>query len=106
MTITIENDHGGRARRDCRHLGRCSAGGRADAPSALLSRPDPLHAQGLPPLACGDGTVVGGVAGAVVGHSVLGHGLLGTAAGAVGGAVAGGAVDRSMTAHRRCYYTR
>lgn len=52
------------------------------------------------------GTVVGGVAGAVVGHSVLGHGLLGTAAGAVGGAVAGGAVDRSMTAHRRCYYTR
>ncbi|MGE5564446.1 MAG: glycine zipper 2TM domain-containing protein [Bacillota bacterium] len=52
------------------------------------------------------GTVVGGVAGAVVGHSLLGHGLLGTAAGAVGGAVAGGAVDRSMTAHYRCYYTR
>jgi outer membrane lipoprotein SlyB len=37
---------------------------------------------------------------------VLGHGLLGAAAGAVGGAVAGGAVDRSMTAHYRCYYTR
>jgi uncharacterized protein YcfJ len=52
------------------------------------------------------GTVVGGVAGAMVGHSVLGHGLLGAAAGAVGGAVAGGAVDRSMTAHYRCYYTR
>jgi uncharacterized protein YcfJ len=52
------------------------------------------------------GTVVGGVTGAVVGHSVLGHGLLGAAAGAVGGAVAGGAVDRSMTAHYRCYYTR
>ena len=52
------------------------------------------------------GTVVGGVTGAVVGHSLLGHGLLGTAAGAVGGAVAGGAVDRSMTAHYRCYYTR
>jgi hypothetical protein len=52
------------------------------------------------------GTVVGGVAGAVVGHSVLGGGLLGTAAGAVGGAVAGGAVDRSMTARHRCYYTR
>jgi uncharacterized protein YcfJ len=52
------------------------------------------------------GTVVGGVAGAVVGHSLLGHGLLGTAAGAVGGAVAGGAVDRSMTARHRCYYTR
>jgi uncharacterized protein YcfJ len=52
------------------------------------------------------GTVVGGVAGAVVGHSVLGHGLLGTVGGAVGGAVAGGAVDRSMTAHYRCYYTR
>jgi uncharacterized protein YcfJ len=52
------------------------------------------------------GTVVGGVAGAVVGHSMLGHGLLGTAAGAVGGAVAGGAVDRSMTSHYRCYYTR
>jgi outer membrane lipoprotein SlyB len=41
-----------------------------------------------------------------VGHSILGHGLLGTVGGAVGGAVAGGAVDRSMTAHRRCYYTR
>jgi len=52
------------------------------------------------------GTVVGGVTGAVVGHSLLGHGLLGTAAGAVGGAVAGGAIDRSMTAPRRCYYTR
>jgi hypothetical protein len=52
------------------------------------------------------GTVVGGVAGAVVGHSLLGHGLLGTAAGAVGGAVAGGAVDRSMTARYRCYYVR
>ncbi|NUQ17443.1 MAG: glycine zipper 2TM domain-containing protein [Sphingomonas sp.] len=52
------------------------------------------------------GTVVGGVAGAVVGHSLIGHGLLGTAAGAVGGAVAGGAVDRSMTAHYRCYYVR
>jgi len=52
------------------------------------------------------GTIVGGVAGAVVGHSLIGHGLLGTAAGAVGGAVAGGAVDRSMTARYRCYYTR
>ena len=52
------------------------------------------------------GKVVGGVTGAVVGHSVLGHGLLGTAAGAVGGVIAGGAVDRSMTAHYRCYYTR
>jgi len=52
------------------------------------------------------GTVVGGVTGAVVGHSLIGHGLLGVAAGAVGGAVAGGAVDRSMTAHYRCYYTR
>jgi uncharacterized protein YcfJ len=50
------------------------------------------------------GTVVGGVGGALVGRSLLGHGLLGTAAGAVGGAVAGGAIDRSMTAHRRCYY--
>lgn len=52
------------------------------------------------------GKVVGGVAGAVVGHSLLGHGLLGAAAGAVGGVVAGGAIDRSMTAHYRCYYTR
>jgi len=52
------------------------------------------------------GTVVGGVTGAVVGHSVLGHGLLGTVGGAVGGAVAGGAIDRSMTAHYRCYYVR
>ena len=52
------------------------------------------------------GTVAGGVTGALVGRSVLGHGVLGTAAGAVGGAVAGGAVDRSMTAHYRCYYVR
>jgi rod shape-determining protein MreC len=50
------------------------------------------------------GKVVGGVAGALVGHSLLGHGLLGTAAGAVGGVVAGGAVDRTMSAPRRCYY--
>lgn len=50
------------------------------------------------------GTVVGGVTGAVVGPSLIGHGLLGAAAGAVGGAVAGGAIDRSLTAHRRCYY--
>ena len=50
------------------------------------------------------GTVVGGVAGAVAGPSIIGHGLLGAAAGAVGGAVAGGAIDRSLTAHRRCYY--
>jgi outer membrane lipoprotein SlyB len=52
------------------------------------------------------GKVVGGVAGAVVGHSLIGHGLLGTAAGAVGGVVAGGAVDRSMTSRYRCYYVR
>ena len=52
------------------------------------------------------GKVVGGVAGAVVGHSLIGHGLLGTAAGAVGGVVAGGAIDRSMTARRRCRYYR
>jgi len=52
------------------------------------------------------GKVVGGVAGAVVGHSLIGHGLLGTAAGAVGGVVAGGAVDRTMSAHYRCHYTR
>jgi outer membrane lipoprotein SlyB len=51
------------------------------------------------------GTIVGGVAGAVAGPGIIGHGLLGAAAGAVGGAVAGGAIDRSMTAHRRCYYT-
>ena len=47
--------------------------------------------------------VAGGVGGAVVGSKVLGGGLLGAAAGAVGGAVAGRAIDRSMTAHRRCY---
>ncbi len=52
------------------------------------------------------GTVVGGVAGAVAGPSIIGHGLLGAVAGGVGGAVAGGAIDRSLTAHRRCYYTR
>ena len=52
------------------------------------------------------GKVVGGVAGALVGHSLLGHGLLGTAAGAAGGVVAGGAIDRASTAHRRCRYYR
>jgi hypothetical protein len=50
------------------------------------------------------GLVAGGVGGAVVGRSVLGHGLLGTAGGVVGGALAGRAIDRSMTAHRRCYW--
>ncbi len=49
------------------------------------------------------GLIAGGVAGAVVGPSLIGHGLLGAAAGAVGGAVAGRAIDRSSTAHRRCY---
>lgn len=52
------------------------------------------------------GTVVGGVAGAVAGPSIVGHGLLGAVVGGVGGAVAGGAIDRTLTAHRRCYYTR
>lgn len=52
------------------------------------------------------GLVAGGVGGAVVGSKVIGHGLLGVAAGAVGGAVAGRAIDRSMTAHRRCYWVR
>ena len=52
------------------------------------------------------GAVVGGVAGAVAGPSIIGHGLLGAAAGAVGGVVAGRAIDRSTTAHRRCYYVR
>ena len=52
------------------------------------------------------GLVAGGVAGGIVGHSLIGHGLLGVGAGAVGGAIAGRAVDRSMTAHRRCYWVR
>ncbi|MBV9528398.1 hypothetical protein [Sphingomonas sp.] len=52
------------------------------------------------------GAVVGGVAGAVAGPSIIGHGLLGAAAGAVGGVVAGRAIDRTATAHRRCYYVR
>jgi hypothetical protein len=52
------------------------------------------------------GTVVGGVAGALAGPSIIGHGLAGAVVGGVGGAVAGGAIDRSMTAHYRCYYTR
>jgi hypothetical protein len=52
------------------------------------------------------GKVAGGVTGAVVGHSLIGHGLLGVAAGAVGGVIAGGAVDRTVSAPRRCYYTR
>ena len=50
------------------------------------------------------GLVAGGVAGAVAGPSIIGHGLLGAAVGAVGGAIAGRAIDRSATAHRRCYY--
>ena len=50
------------------------------------------------------GLVAGGVGGALVGHSVLGHGALGTIGGAVGGAFAGRAIDRSMTAHHRCYW--
>jgi hypothetical protein len=50
------------------------------------------------------GTVVGGVAGAVAAPGIIGHGVLGVVGGAVGGAVAGGAIDRSMTAHRRCYW--
>jgi outer membrane lipoprotein SlyB len=50
------------------------------------------------------GLVAGGVGGALVGRSVLGHGVLGTVGGAVGGALAGRAVDRSLTAHRRCYW--
>jgi hypothetical protein len=52
------------------------------------------------------GLVAGGVGGAVIGSKVIGGGLLGVAAGAVGGAVAGRAIDRSMTAHRRCYVRR
>lgn len=52
------------------------------------------------------GLIAGGVAGAVAGPGLIGHGLLGAAAGAVGGAIAGRAIDRSTTAHRRCYYTR
>lgn len=50
------------------------------------------------------GLAVGGVTGAVVGSQVIGGGILGVAAGAVGGAVAGRAIDRSATAHERCYY--
>jgi hypothetical protein len=52
------------------------------------------------------GLVAGGVGGAVVGSKIIGHGLLGVAGGALGGAVAGRAIDRSMTAHRRCYWVR
>lgn len=52
------------------------------------------------------GKVVGGVAGAVAGPSLIHHGLIGVAAGAVGGVIAGGAIDRTMSAHRRCHYTR
>lgn len=52
------------------------------------------------------GLIAGGVAGAVAGPGLIGHGLLGAAAGAVGGALAGRAIDRTATAHRRCYYTR
>jgi hypothetical protein len=52
------------------------------------------------------GLVVGGVAGAVAGPAIIGHGLLGAVAGAAGGAVAGRAIDRSATAHRRCYVRR
>ena len=52
------------------------------------------------------GLVAGGVAGAVVGGSVIGGGLAGPLIGGVAGALGGRAIDRSMTAHRRCYYSR
>ena len=52
------------------------------------------------------GLIAGGVTGAVVGGSVIGGGVVGPLIGAAGGALAGRAVDRSMTAHRRCSYSR
>lgn len=52
------------------------------------------------------GLVAGGVGGAVLGGAVIGGGIAGPLIGAVGGALAGRAIDRSMTAKRRCYYSR
>jgi outer membrane lipoprotein SlyB len=49
------------------------------------------------------GLVAGGVGGGLLGHAVLG-GVGGTLVGVAGGALGGRAIDRSMTAHRRCYY--
>ncbi len=52
------------------------------------------------------GLVAGGVGGAIIGGSVIGGGLAGPLIGAAAGALGGRAIDRSMTAHRRCGYSR
>ena len=52
------------------------------------------------------GLIAGGGAGAVIGSKLIGGGIAGPLVGAVGGAVAGREIDRSMTAKRRCHYTR
>ena len=52
------------------------------------------------------GLVAGGVGGAIVGGSVIGGGLAGPLIGAAAGALGGRAIDRSMTAKKRCYYSR
>jgi uncharacterized protein YcfJ len=50
------------------------------------------------------GLVVGGVAGALIGHGVAGRGdkTLGTIVGGVAGAFGGQAIDKTITKKRRC----
>jgi len=50
------------------------------------------------------GLVVGGVAGALVGHGIAGRGdkTLGTIVGGVAGAFGGQAIDKTITKKRRC----
>jgi uncharacterized protein YcfJ len=50
------------------------------------------------------GLVVGGIAGALVGHGVAGRGdkTLGTIVGGVAGAFGGQAIDKTITKKRRC----
>ena len=51
------------------------------------------------------GLVAGGVGGAVVG-AAAGGGIIAPIIGAAAGALGGRAIDRSVTAKRRCYYSR
>ncbi len=49
------------------------------------------------------GLVAGGIGGAVIGSKVIGGGIVGPVVGAAAGALGGRAIDRSLTAHKRCY---
>jgi hypothetical protein len=49
------------------------------------------------------GLVAGGIGGAILGGSVIGGGIAGPLIGGAAGALGGRAIDRSLTAHKRCY---